>query len=116
MPTSKQSIVRRDATLRAQLNRELILATLKDPLCWDACWRPLLLIHVLLNRVQLSSLEGHPYIYERWWNHDDTIGATGIELKFLFTNADGTSMVLLGTSVWGTEEENAITRWVSSFH
>ena len=96
------------------MSRELILATLKDPSCWDACWRPLLLVHVLLSRqVELPSIEGHPYVYERWWNHDDTVGATGIELKLLLTNADGSSMVLLGTSVWGTEEEAFISRWVS---
>ena len=116
MPTSKSSIVQRHTALRAQLGRELILATLKDPSCWDACWRPLLLIHVILSRVQLPSLEGHPYIYERWWSHDDSLGAKGVELKLIFTNAEGSSMVLLGTIVWRTEEESSTARWVLLFH
>lgn len=112
MPTSKMSIVQRDEQIRSQLSRELTLATLKDPSAWDACWRPLLLVHVLLSRVQLPSLQGHSYIYERWWSHDDNLGANGVELKLLLTNTDGTSMVLLGTSVWKTEEESSSARWV----
>ena len=61
----------------------------------------------------MDSLHDHPYIYERWWSYDESIGADGVNIKLLLTNEDGTSMVLLGTSVWDTEESLA-TRWVCS--
>lgn len=112
MPTSKTSIRQRDTNLRPQLYRELTLATLKDPSSWDACWKPLLLVYIILRYYPLfETLQDHPYIYERWWDHNDTLGAEGVNLKVLLSNEDGTSMVLLGTSVWDTDESNS-TRWV----
>ena len=88
--------------------RELTLATLKHPNSWDSCWRPLLLVHVILQRYKnLESLHDHPYVYERWW----TVESGSLSLKLLLSNEDGTSMVLLGTSPWDTE--NSFTaRWV----
>jgi hypothetical protein len=110
MPTSKTSIRQRDALLRSQISRELTLATLKDPKSWDPCWRPLLLIQVVLNQYPLiDSLHDHPYIYERWWTSD----TNGVNMKVLLTNEDGTSMVLLGTSVLDAEDSLA-ARWVCS--
>lgn len=110
MPTSKTSIRQRDALLRSQVSRELILATLKDPKSWDPCWRPLLLIQVVLKQYPLiDSLHDHPYIYERWWTSD----TNGVNMKVLLTNEDGTSMVLLGTSAWDAEDSLA-ARWVCS--
>lgn len=113
MSSSKTAIVQRDGMLRAQISRELILATLKDPGCWDACWKPLLLVHIVLRHLNLPSLQGHPYVYERWWSHDDSVGASGVNLKVLLANGDGTSVILLGTSVWDTEESSS-ARWVCS--
>jgi len=107
MPTSKLSIRQRDTQLRAQISRDLTLATLKDPQSWDDCWKPLLLINVILKQFPLiESIQDHPYIYERWWIHD----SSGVNVKLLLTNEEGTSMVLLGTSVWDAEDSLA-TRW-----
>jgi len=40
----------------------------------------------------------------------------GVNLKLLLSNEDGTSMVLMGTSVWdaGEEEDYLTSRWVCS--
>ncbi len=112
MPTSKTSIRQRDSSLRSQLYRELTLATLKDPSSWDACWKPLLLVYIVLRYYPLfETIQDHPYIYERWWDHSDALGAEGVNLKLLLSNEDGTSMVLLGTSVWDADESHA-ARWV----
>jgi hypothetical protein len=112
MPTSKLSIRQRDTQLRAQISRDLTLATLKDPHLWDACWRALLLISVILKQYPIiESIQDHPYVYERWWIHD----TSGVNVKLLLTNEDGSSMVLLGTSVWDNEDSLA-TRWVCSIH
>ena len=98
--------------LRSQMTRELTLATLKEPNSWDPCWRALLLIHVVLKQYPLmDALHDHPYVYERW----RTQQPNGINLKLLLTNEDGTSMVLLGTSVWNTDDSLA-ARWVCSIH
>jgi len=113
MPTSKLGIRQRDTALRAALSRELCLATLKEPKSWDEKWRPLLLVQVILKEYSnIDSLHDHPYIYERWWMRD----SRGVSLKLLLSNEDGTSMVLMGTSVWdGGEEEDCLTsRWVCS--
>jgi hypothetical protein len=108
MPTSKFSIRERDTHLRAQLSRDLTLATLKDPQSWDDRWRALLLVNVILKQFPLvDSIQDHPYVYERWWMHD----SNGVNVKLLLTNEDGTSMVLLGTSVWDAENSLS-TRWV----
>jgi hypothetical protein len=114
MPTSKLSIRNRDTDLRSQMSRELTLATLKEPKSWDACWRPLLLIDTILKQYPLmDSLHDHPYIYERWWTHNGSIGADRVNIKILLSNEDGTSMVLLGTSAWDTEDSFSV-RWVCS--
>lgn len=113
MPTSKSSILQRDTLLRSQVYRELTLATLKDPNSWDACWKPLLLVYILLRYYpHFETLQDHPYVYERWWDHSDTLGAGGVNLKLLLSNHDGTSMVLLGTSVWDADQSTS-TRWVT---
>lgn len=110
MPTSKLSIRERDAHLRKQILRELTLATLKPPQSWDESWRPLLLVAILLKECHsVEQIQDHPYIYERWWIHD----SNGLNMKLLFTNHDGTSMVLLGTSVWDVEDSLS-ARWVST--
>lgn len=114
MPTSKNSIRQRDVNLRSQLYRELTLATLKDPNSWDVSWRSLLLVYVILRQYPLlESLHNHPYVFERWWSHDSSMEADTANLKLLLTNEDGTSMVLLGTSVWDVDDSSC-TRWVCS--
>jgi hypothetical protein len=116
MPTSKNSIRQRDANLRSQLYRELTLATLKEPNSWDVSWRPLLLVYVILRQYPLlESLHNHPYVFERWWSHDNNLAGDGTNLKLLLTNEDGTSMVLLGTSAWDVEDSVSTARWVCSF-
>lgn len=106
MPTSKASICERDTELRSRIQRELQLATLQHPACWDESWRSLLLVGILLKG-SVEQLEDHPYIYERWWTHD----VNGPNMKLLFANHDGTSMVLLGTSVWDAPDSLS-ARWV----
>jgi hypothetical protein len=97
MPTSKHSIRETDRHLRAKIRRELTLATLKDPSSWDSSWRPLLLVAIILRQQpRLESLQDHPFLYERWGSQNDAIGSGQ---KLLFSNEDGTSLVLLGTSV-----------------
>jgi len=108
MPTSKLAIQKRNAYLRAQMSRELTLATLKEPNSWDPCWRALLLVQVILKQYAfIDSLHDHQFVYERWWMQD----ANGLNLKILLTNEAGTSMVLLGTSVWDSDDYLS-TRWV----
>jgi len=109
MPTSKHSIRERDIQLRKQIARELTLATLKHPQSWDESWRSLLLVAVLLKEyASIEQLQDHPYLYERWWIHD----SNRLNMKLLFTNYDGSSMVLVGTSVWDAEDSLSV-RWVS---
>jgi hypothetical protein len=110
MPTSKLAIVERDNSLRGKISRELLLATLTSPSYWEPKWRPLLLVHLLLRYVKLPSLEGHPYIYERWWSYEDGVGDGPLNMKLLMTNPEGTSMVLVGTSAW--EPGMSTARWV----
>ena len=111
MPTSKYSILQRDSQLRAQLSRELTLATLKDPSSWDPRWRDLLLVNIILKQYPIiDTLHEHPYVYERWWSNDEN---NEVSMKLVLSNQDGTSLVLLGTSLWDSEQDNA-NRWVCS--
>jgi hypothetical protein len=109
MPTSKLSIHERDERLRKQILRDLTLATLKPPSTWDESWRSLLLVAILLRETDsIEQIQDHPYFYERWWIHD----SNGVNMKLLFSNHDGTSMVLLGTSVCDLEDSLS-ARWVA---
>jgi hypothetical protein len=114
MPTSKVSIRNTDRHLRSQIRRELTLATLKDPSSWDHSWRSLLFVAVVLRQQPLiESLQDHPFLYERW-SQPDAMGSQQ-NMKMLFTNEEGTSLVLLGTSVQdGPDEISPAARSVHS--
>jgi hypothetical protein len=98
MPVSKRSIRETDQHLRSQIHRELTLATLKNPSSWDSSWRSLLLVATIFRQQSLiESLQDHPFLYERWCQEVATDSEQ--RLKLLFSNEDGSSLVLLGTSV-----------------
>ena len=112
MPTSKSSIRQRDAQLRAQLSRELTLATLKEPNSWNPSWKTLLLVYTILKQYPLlDSLHDHPYLYDLWWSHESATTPDEVSMKMVLSNEDGTSVVLIGTSVCDKEDARA-TCWV----
>ena len=105
MPTSKLSIRQKDAQLRAQISRELTLATLREPNSWDPSWKTLLLVYTVLKQYPLlDSLHDHPYLYDLWWSRDLATSPDSTNMKLVLTNQDGTSVILIGTSVCDKED------------